>query len=473
MFWSNPIPKLLDQFISAQEHERPEIKTKIGSYGHKATPLILEKVQAGRLYPDFGVDLLCALEGPEALESLIEGMGHGNDLCRSVCQKAIERRHMPLGASSLAQRIDDDNHYIRAGAEKLLVKFPKSIPIDKIIPHIKSQDKDLVRKAVTVLGASGSPRAVEMISSLLTHSNPWFRKKAVDGLVASGSHDVGERLADMLPTETDADVIKTVVHALSYLATPKVAIRLVPILESEDLMLRQMAVQTIVEKGDSTAVGPVVALMRSKDKNIRRAAADALSGLKGQGIVAALVKALRDEDWWVREIAVAALADRADGDSNEMVVSLLSDEDPYIRRIGAEYFCLVKFPSAYEGLVELLNDEDWWTRERSIVALGRQGDPRALPKIMEALDDPQVRLAVPEALARIPHPDAFAALTRLAASPDKTMRANTAKAGFIVGGVEGKKILDSMAHDRDSDVFDMVKRYLAEMAARGSVRKKG
>jgi HEAT repeat protein len=471
LFWGNPVPKLLDQWIAAEPHQRHEITNKIAPHGHKAVEPILERVAAGKLFPEFAVELLRALEGAEVLEYLIEGMGHGNDRCREVCILALEKRHMPIAASTIATKLDDQSHYIRAGAERLLLKFPKSIPVDKVVHLVKSQDKDYVRKGITVLAAAATPRAVEAIASLLTHSSPWFRRKAVDGLVATGSHEVADRLCDLLASEKDHETLKAAVHALGYLGTPKVAVKIVPMLESEDLLLRQMAVQIIVEKGDSSSVAPVVALMRSKDKNIRRAATDALGGLKGSGIVSALVKALRDEDWWVREIAVGALADRADADSNPLVVKLLSDEDPYVRRIGAEYFCLIKYPPAFGGLMELLKDDDWWTRERSIVALGRQGDPRAIPNILAALDDVQARLAVPEALARIHHPDAVMGLAQMAASPDKMMRAHTARAAAIMGGVEGKKILDSLAHDHDSEVFDMAKRYLAEMAAKGFGKK--
>jgi len=465
LFWSNPVPKLLDQFISATPQQRPEIIDKIASHGHKAIDPVLERLRIGALFPEFAVNILSAIRGEEIPCLLIDGMGCDDDKGRDACQKALEKAHMPLVAQAVAHALNDQDHHIRAGAEKLLIKFPKAIPVDKVIPLLKSQDKDHVRKGINVLAAAATPRAVEAISTLLTHSNPWFRKKAVDGLVATGSHDVAEKLCDLVEVEKDSDVLKSAIHALGYLGSPKVALRLAPLLESEDLLLRQMASQSIVEMGDSTVVAPVVALMRSKDKNIRRITADTLGGLSGPGILDALVKALRDADWWVREIAVATLAERANDESNEKVMGLLADKDPYIRRIGAEYFCLVHYPKAFDGLEALLKDDDWWTRERSIVALGRQGDPRAIPLVLNQLHDKQTRLATPEALARIPHHDALAALARLASSPDKLMRSAVTKAATIIGGVNGKKLLEHLAHDHDSEVATVARRYLAEMMA--------
>jgi len=463
LFWSNPVPKLLDQFISAEPHQRPEIRDKIALQGHKALEHILERLASGRLFPEFGVDLLAALQGEDMPCLLIEGMGSDDDKGRDACQKALEKSHMPMAAAAVAHALDDPDHHIRAGAERLLINHPKSIPVEKILHLLKSQDKDHVRKGINVLSAAATPRAVEAIAHLLTHSHPWFRKKAVDGLVGTGSHDVADKLCDLVEAEKDSDVLKSAIHALGYLGSPKVAVRLVPLLESPDLLLRQMASHSIVEMGDSTSVAPVVALMRSKEKDIRRITADTLGGLTGPGILQALVQALRDADWWVREIAVATLAERADEESNKMVVGLLSDKDPYIRRIGAEYFSLVRYPQALAGLDALLKDEDWWTRERSIVALGRQGDPRAIPKILEHLNDKQTRLAVPEALARIPHHDALAALAKLIHSPDKMMRSSTTKAARILGGPNGKKMLEHLAHDHDSEVAGLARRYLAEM----------
>lgn len=465
MLWFTSVPDKVAEYAATDDKgKRQEIVAKLIGSPDKAIRAALELVASGKLPIPDAVEFLAPFKGEEAFQLLTtDGFSCGIESQRIVAIEVIDRGWMPLGASRLIPLLADSNNHIRAGAEALLLKYADKLSADKIIPLLKSDNKDQVRKAINLLAHIRSDSGAKAIAHLLDSSNPWIKKKAIDGLVAIGSKEVIGKLRDLLAREKDHDVMKATVHAIGYLGSPIDAVSLVPVLESDDLVTRQLAVDVIVKIGDSSAVEPVVQLMRSKDRNVRRSAADVLRGLQGPQVGATLVKALKDEDWWVREIAVEALAERADESLNHLVVELLIENDPYIRRIGAEYFCHVRYDAAFDGLQALLADDDWWTRERALIAIGRQGRPEGVATVVKALEDKNICLSVPEALAMIRTDEAYAYLQKLVTHPDRALRAKVVGAAALFGGSEGKQLLEPLTNDADPQVSALANRRLADM----------
>ncbi|MBF0171691.1 MAG: HEAT repeat domain-containing protein [Nitrospinae bacterium] len=464
MLWFTSVPDKVAEYAATDDREtRRQIVAKIAASPDKAVAAALEMVGSGRMPIATAVEFLAHFGGDDVFGLLVAGMGAGIESQRIVALTALDRGWMPREVGRLVPLLADGNNHIRAGAETLLLKYPEKLAADKLIPLLKSDNKDQVRKVINLLAHLRSEAGAKAIALLLDSANPWVKKKAIDGLVAIGSKEVIGKLRELLAREKDHDVLKATVHAIGYLGSPIDAVSLVPVLQSDDMVVRQLTVDVIVKIGDSSVVEPVVRLMRSQDRNVRRAAADVLRSLSGPQVGATLVKALKDEDWWVREIAVEALAERADESLNHLVVALLKEDDPYIRRIGAEYFCHVRYAAAFDGLQGLLGDDDWWTRERALIALGRQGDPRAVGLVVRALEDKQIRLAVPEALALIRNDEALVHLQALAAAPDRGIRAKVVAAAALFGGAEGKGLLEPLTNDSDAEISALANRRLADM----------
>ena len=84
-------------------------------------------------------------------------------------------------------------------------------------------------------------------------------------------------------------------------------------------------------------------------------------------------------------------------------------------------------------LIEQLHAEDLDTRQAAAVALGRIGDRRATPALVDALGDPELRVPAAAALARIGDGAAFAPLLALVGDPDPSIRQATIAALNSIG----------------------------------------
>lgn len=146
----------------------------------------------------------------------------------------------------------------------------------------------------------------------------------------------------------------------------------------------------------------------------------------------ALVSALRHPAIWVRVTAADLLGEREEGEALEPLVRALEDPAPVVRihaaralgRLGqpaaveplvralrhrhdaltgaAEEAFVHLGPAALPGLIEASRSEDEWVRQHAAHALGKIHDPRAIPPLVDLLDDsvPAVRWAAVQALQR-------------------------------------------------------------------------
>ena len=84
-------------------------------------------------------------------------------------------------------------------------------------------------------------------------------------------------------------------------------------------------------------------------------------------------------------------------------------------------------------LIEQLRAEDLETRQAAAVALGRIGDRRATPALVDALRDPELAVPAAGALARIGDRDAFEGLLALLGEPDPAIRQSVIAALNSIG----------------------------------------
>ena len=108
--------------------------------------------------------------------------------------------------------------------------------------------------------------------------------------------------------------------------------------------------------------------------------------------------------------------------------ALLAHVDPEIRTAAlvlAENFHDVRL---VEPLSEMLKDPDWWLRISACDSLGRLKDERAVPALVEALEDPDARWAAIDALALIGSSLALKPLVALLKDPRPEIRLELVRA---------------------------------------------
>src|SRR5205807_2659426 len=210
----------------------------------------------------------------------------------------------------------------------------------------------------------------------------------VRGGLAARAHDerrrltMANKLADWLEALTDPDdaTREEAAQALIKLADPSATDGLIEALQDDYWSVRTIAAEALGRIGDPKAIKGLMALFKDTSKLVRVAATIALTQI-GELTVEPLIEGLKDENFQVRLHSVQALG----GITSDYPTgrSWLRDSRPV------------------PGLIACLKDKDRAVREDAAIALGMIGDPSAVPALIEALKDGQVKVRAIMALGMI------------------------------------------------------------------------
>jgi HEAT repeat protein len=156
------------------------------------------------------------------------------------------------------------------------------------------------------------------------------------------------------------------------------------------------------------SLAPLIATYLTKDKSpfVRKAAAYALGQLATNVATPALVAGLRDKDMEVRGAAAVALANMPDATAIAPLILALTDKSAFVRAHAAAALGVNGRAAAQTvpNLIKILKtDEDNEARRQAATALGRIGEPSALPALerAEQSSDPYLSQAAREAVSQI------------------------------------------------------------------------
>lgn len=176
-------------------------------------------------------------------------------------------------------------------------------------------------------------------------------------------------------------------------------------LADPDPRVRGVAARALGRIGDTEALAPLARLLEDPDPRVRELTVLGLEALDVGDVEAHLIRALEDPEMGVRAIAVSALADR-EGTRVLRALASVATTDPDAHTRGMAISALGKRGAGgrtvVPALVKLLGYREAEVREASARALGRIGDPQALPGLVGRLreePDPVVRETIVEALA--------------------------------------------------------------------------
>lgn len=189
--------------------------------------------------------------------------------------------------------------------------------------------------------------------------------------------------------------------------------RLLRDLSGHDAERRHRAALRLGKLGDARALPTFEAALASADVALRVAAATALEVMGRPESRPALEAALGDTDWRVRAQAAYALSRLADRRSTlPLVDRLRHDASALVRNHCALALGRVGDPRAIPALERALEDVSDRVRREAILALERCGDPEAPSKVRRFLSDPaeRVRIAAAVVLGVRRDPAAGAAL---------------------------------------------------------------
>ena len=173
--------------------------------------------------------------------------------------------------------------------------------------------------------------------------------------------------------------------------------------EASDLLLANgiEAVYSELERG----------LRDDNDADFRNGAMDILVAF-GKESVPYLVKLLKDPNEEVRNFACVMLGDIGNREAVHPLISALNDQDANVSHSAAEALGKIGDRAALFPLVELLKG-DFWVQYSAIAAIGAMRDYRAVPHLLDLLDDELLAGAAADALGKIGDPRALHPLGKM------------------------------------------------------------
>jgi hypothetical protein len=251
-----------------------------------------------------------------------------------------------------------------------------------------------------LLGASGT--AYSYPQSPATSSS---QTSSAQSVAADKQAEIARYAAAL--KSSDEEERRSAVHRLNAMRDRATEPALRSALDDPSERVRAAAITALGLLEDST-LAPVIATYLTKDKHpfVRKMAAYALGHFESSEATAALIVGLRDKDMEVRGAAAVALSKRPDATAIAPLINSLSDKSPFVRAHAAVALGVNgrAAAQAVPDLVRVLTkDEDHEARRQAATALGRIGEPSALPALQEAehSSDPYLSQAARDATAQI------------------------------------------------------------------------
>lgn len=202
---------------------------------------------------------------------------------------------------------------------------------------------------------------------------------------------------------------------------------------------RAFAAELLGRVGNARAVLPLLETIQAtntEDGDVREIALRALARIGDPGAVAPLIEALKKAEGWLAPRIADILGRHGDLVIDPMIAFLDDETRHPARAWAAAVLGEVKAPRAYPVLLKSLNDLDDEVRAKSAGALGRLGDIRAVPYLLDRLltdPVPFVRARIAGALGQFSGDEVVERLVRALGDPAWWVRMRSVEALEQIG----------------------------------------
>lgn len=169
-------------------------------------------------------------------------------------------------------------------------------------------------------------------------------------------------------------------------------------LKDKDKEVRYTAAEALGKIGDKRAVPALIEALKDKDENVRWKSAYALGDLGDKKAVPPLIETLKNkgEEWLVRDAAAGVLGcELGDKRAIPALIEALKDESKEVRSSALmpldilleDMTITIKDKRVVPTLIEILKDkdEDGEDQDAAASVLGKLGDERAIPALVDHL----------------------------------------------------------------------------------------
>ncbi len=355
---------------------------------------------------------------------------------RTYAALALGERRDREALPALLRALDDPDANVRYHAIEALGKLQATEAVDRLLQFVESRDFFLAFPALDALARIGDPGIAPRLVPLLR--DELLRAAAVDVLGHLG----------------DADVVAPLVALLGEPGMPvrTIALALATLYDRYEAQYGEGAVIAELARDalDARAVPPLLEEIREAQGDDLRPLALVLGWLEGPEVERALVRLLAEPA--VHKEVVQALV-RYGPRVTALLVDLLRSEDPGIGRAAAVALGRIGDPAAVPALVEALSGEEGLAIEAA-GALARIGDRRACEPLLALLGHPNaaVRRAAIGALNSLGHPEMPGRIREMLLDPDPRVRESATRIAGYFAYPECRERLLERCQDEDEAV---------------------
>ena len=305
------------------------------------------------------------------IKGLIKALGYRKDVdVRKAAADALERIADPRAVEPFIAALKDSELYVRRKAADALWKIGDARAVEPLIAALKDGDVILCLKAAEALGKIGDARAVEPFIAALKDSDSNLHRKAAELLVKMGDARAVEPLIAALK-DSDPETSRRAAEALGKMGDARAVEPLIAALKDSDPETSWRAAAALGMIGDARAVEPLIAALEVNDPNIRYEGVEALGKIGDARAIEPLAAALA-EGYLSAAVVLVKLGWQPGNDQASAIYWISQKEWSKCVSIGS---------LAVGPLVAALRSEDGKTRVSVAEALGKIGDPRAIPAL--------------------------------------------------------------------------------------------
>jgi len=265
--------------------------------------------------------------------------------------------------------------------------------IELLIDRLESEDFEIRRAAVSVLGRLGYRQATPALIKVL-ETDPMIRVEAAQALARIGDESALDSLLNLIG-DTDGSVRQAVVGALNSIGSARMPQLIKPLLRDERPLVRESAARVAGYFGYENCADLLLECCDDEDERVRQAAVEHLPYLEDERVSNVLAKKLRSDTPRVRAAAAAALG-KLPG-SQTVLVTAFADEDSWVRYFAAQSLGRLNNPESVSALIKVATiDPLNHVRIAAIQALGSIGSQEAIEAIrgyLQSEDKDLVRVA--------------------------------------------------------------------------------
>jgi HEAT repeat protein len=186
----------------------------------------------------------------------------------------------------------------------------------------------------------------------------------------------------------DENTREEAISALSLLKDERIVFPLITSLRDESPYVRRRAVEALKKTHSPKTVKPLIETLTDNDRYVRESAAEVLGHL-GTISMPYMIKRISDPDWRVRMGIAIAFRVSTDSPDTDLLIRMLFDESMYVRREVVKTLGRIGDTRIMPYLIQATNDPDSGVRIRAIRAVKKLGTPEEIEKVLKyCMHDP-------------------------------------------------------------------------------------